>query len=68
MYSTMRAKSLKFYKGRKCYWCSHDLIRPKKIANPVIFDDDYASFEETYANDEMIISEARKRVDITDPQ
>lgn len=60
-------KDMPVFKGRKRYWCSHGLVRPKKIANPIIFDDDYASFEETYANDEMIISEARKRVAILDP-
>lgn len=59
-------KDMPTFRGKKRYWCSQGLVRPIKVANPVIFDDDLAEFEDMYTTDDMIISEARRRVDIID--
>jgi hypothetical protein len=52
--------------NKKRYWCSHNLVRPKKVANPIIFPEDAKKFTETYGNDDYDIQIAHERVDLVD--
>jgi len=49
--------------NKKRYWCSHNLIRPKKVANPILFPQDELKFTESYEHDDYDIQIAHEKVD-----
>ncbi len=57
-------KDMPQFNGKKRYWCSHGLIRPDKVLNPVAFPADMRDFTEEYQMTTMRLHIAHKRIDL----
>lgn len=51
-------KDMPLFKGKKRYWCSNDLIRPKLYPDPIIDPWTIETFSPVYKRNNLIISES----------
>lgn len=59
-------KDMPQFNGKKRYWCSQGLSRPKKITNPVVFESDRKHFTEEHQMNNMRLYTANKKIDLTE--
>lgn len=57
-------KDMPQFNGKKRYWCSHGLIRPEKVINPVTFPADMQHFTDEHHMTNMQLHIAHKRVEL----
>jgi hypothetical protein len=57
-------KDMPQFENKKRYWCSHDLIRPDKVQNPLLFPEDELRFTESYDNNGFNVRISHERVDL----
>lgn len=58
-------KDMPQFKGKQRYWCSKNLIRPDKVANPVIFPGDEDKFKQEYEmRNNIKVKVANERIDL----
>jgi len=58
-------KDMPQFNNKKRYWCSHDLIRPKKIQNPIVSPADKEKFTESYETEGFEVRVAHQRINLT---
>ncbi|HEX8182083.1 MAG TPA: hypothetical protein VF575_00600 [Candidatus Saccharimonadales bacterium] len=56
-------KDMPQFNGKKRYWCSHGLQRPKKVMNPVVFPSDMKHFTTEHQIPNMKVHVASKKID-----
>lgn len=61
-------KDMPQFNGKKRYWCSQGLDRPKKVINPVIFPSDMEKFGEAHQTTNFRVHTAAERIDFTESQ
>ncbi len=57
-------KDMPQFSGKKRYWCSHDLIRPVKVINPVTFPADMHHFTDEHQMNNMRLHIAHTKIDL----
>jgi len=59
-------KDMPQFNGKKRYWCSHALIRPKKVMNPVLFPSEMVHFDNGHIISNMTIHTALMQLDFAE--
>lgn len=57
-------KDMPQFNGKKRYWCSHGLIRPEKVQNPIAFPSDMQHFTDEHQMSTMKVHVAYKKINL----
>jgi len=57
-------KDMPQFSNKKRYWCSHGLIRPMKVKNPVVFPYEYEKFTEQHQTTNYNVRIAKEKINL----